>query len=269
MKTATIFISFLILIQLPTFLNGQSYAPPTPIMTKKLLKNFMHAHIAYPEKAIEDKTEGEVIIEFQIDKNGQISNRRIINHVSHEVDASALKLFDLILWKPATSYGIPIESTSEFEISFNLKKYAKYVKSRGYDLIDFKDLKADTSNIIYKLSQLSKTPKPLINEKYSDLGELIFNEMEYPDEAKKLAIKGNVKLSFIIETNGLPSNIYVVETLGGGCCEESIRILQLLKWTPGIKDNIYVRTSYELNINFNPADEHRSKHIPNQSNSGL
>lgn len=269
MKTATIFILILSFLQIPTSLNGQSYSEAKPIMTNKLLKDFMHAHLMYPDKARQSKTEGNVIIEFQIDKNGLITQRSIVEQVSPEINGAALELFDLILWIPATDYGIPIASTGEFKIQYNLKKYNKYVKSRGYDLIDFKDLKADTSNIIYKLSQLTKTPKPLMNEKYSDLGEFIFNEMEYPDEAKKLAIKGNVKLSFIIETNGLPSNIYVVETLGGGCCEESIRILQLLKWIPGIKDNLYVRTSYELNIHFNPADEHRSKHIPNQSNSGI
>lgn len=268
MKTATIFISILILIQLPTFLNGQSYAPPTPIMTKKLLKNFMHAHIVYPEKAIEDKTEGKVIIEFQIDKNGQISNRWIINHVSPEVDASALKLFDLILWKPATSYGIPIESTSEFEISFNLKKYAKYVKSRGYDQIIHKGFLIDSSFVIYKLSQLSKAPQPIIEDKYENLESYIFSQMKYPDDAQKLGIKGSVKLSFVIETNGIPSNIQVIETLGGGCCEESIRILQLIRWIPGISDDQFVRTNYDLSFHFNPS-ENRSRHIPNQSNSGL
>ncbi len=182
--------------------------------------------------------------------------------------SSALRLFDLIIWNPATSYGIPVASTGEFEISYNLKKYAKYIKSRGYDQIIFNDYSIDSSNIINNLQQLTAAPKPIISDQFDGLEDFIYKEMSYPAEAQKLGIKGSVKLSFVIETNGIPSNIQVIETLGGGCCEESIRILQLLKWTPGIKEDLYVRTKYEMIFYFNPADN-RSKHIPNQSNSGL
>jgi TonB family protein len=268
MKTATIFILFLVYLLLPMQADAQSYTAPSPIMTKKLLKDFIHAHIVYPEEAKRAHTEGNVVINFNIDKNGHITDRWVSKHVSPELDHSALQLFDLIIWNPATSYGISIESTSEFEISYNLKKYAKYVKSRGYDQLIYKDFCIDSSNSIYSLKQLTAPPEPIISDKYDGLEDFIYKEMKYPEEAQKLGIKGNVTLSFIIEVNGLPSNIYIEENLGGGCCEESIRILQLLKWTPGVKEDLYVRTKYEMTFYFNPVDN-RSKHIPNQSNSGL
>jgi len=269
MKTATILLSFLIWILLPLHASAQGYKAPGPIMNKKLLKDFIQAHIVYPEKAIASKTEGKVIIKFRIDEKGQIVGRSVVDHVSPEIDSSALHLFDLINWNPATEYGIPIESDGEFEISYSLKKYTKYVKSRGYGQIIHSDFNADTTNKVYRLSQLAIPPTPIISDKYNGLEDFIFNEMKYPDEAQRLGIKGSVKLSFIIEINGIPSNIYVEENLGGGCCEESVRILQLIKWVPGVKEDMYVRTKYELTIHFKPADNSRSKHIPNQSNSGL
>ncbi|MEE4260969.1 MAG: energy transducer TonB [Bacteroidales bacterium] len=267
MKYATIFISFLLLLNLPAI--GQSFTNASPIMTKKLLKDFIHAHLVYPEIAIENKTEGTIEIKFRIDEKGQITKRWIAKHVSPEIDTAALHLFDLILWNPATLYGKAIESQGEFEIPYQLKKYQKYVKSRGFEQIIHEEYPVDSSNTIYWRTQLDALPRPFIPEKYDGLEDFIFNEMNYPEEAQKLGIKGSVKLSFIIEVNGIPSNIYVEETVGGGCCEESIRILQLIKWIPGIKEDTYVRTRYELAIHFNPTDDHRIHHIPNQSNSGF
>jgi TonB family protein len=237
-------------------------------MSKKLLKDFIHAHIMYPEKAQVEKKEGRVTINFKIDKKGQITDREVTKSVSPEVDHAALQLFDLILWQPAKEYGIPVESLGKFEIQYNLKKYAKYVKARGYDQIKFENLKTDTTNNIYHINQLTKPPSPNISKEYGSLENFISNEMKYPEQAQKLGIRGRVKLTFIIELNGIPSNIHVKETLGGGCCEESIRILQLISWIPGIKEDMYVRTKYDLVIHFNPA-ENPTQHIPNQSNTGL
>lgn len=269
MKYAASFISFLVLMHLAVYSIGQSFTDASPVMNKKLLKNFIQAHQVYPEKARENKTEGAVEIKFRIDENGKIMERWVKSQVSSEIDSAALHLFDLILWHPAKAYGIPVESTGVFEISYRLKKYAKYVKSRGYDLIYTEGYESDTSFTIYRLAQLSEAPKPLFSNKYKGLHDFIINEMNYPEEAQRLGIKGSVTLSFIIEANGIPSNIFVEETLGGGCCEESIRILELVKWTPGVKDDLFVRTSYEMTIHFNPEDDRRTRHIPNQSNSGL
>lgn len=268
MKPATIFILIIILNFQFNLLSGQSFTEPTPVMNKKLLKDFLHAHLVYPEGAKENKEEGKVIIKYTIDKTGKVIEREVLKSVSEDIDSAALHLFDLIEWQPALAYGIAIESEGGFEIQYDLKKYAKYVKARGYELIQYTDHNSDNSYQIYDVSQLTKQPIPIITEKYGTLEAFILNEMKYPEEAQRLGIKGKVKLSFIVELNGIPSNIQVIETLGGGCCEESIRILQIIKWIPGIKDNMYVRTNYELVIHFNPADN-PTHHIPSQSNSGL
>ncbi len=66
--------------------DAQSYTSPSPIMTKKLLKDFIHAHLIYPEKAKEKNTEGKVLIHFNMDEDGHIIERWVENHVSPELD---------------------------------------------------------------------------------------------------------------------------------------------------------------------------------------
>jgi len=268
MKPATIFMLILFIGFQSNIVNSQSFTEAAPVMSKKILKDFIHAHLVYPDNAKKNNEEGKVVIKYDIDKTGEIMEREVLKCVSQDIDKAALHLFDLIEWQPALAYGIPVDSEGTFEIQYHLKKYAKCVRTRGYQQIEFTDFETDSSYIVYSVSQLSHPPVPIISEENKNLQEFILNEMKYPEEAQRLGIKGKVKLSFIIELNGIPSNIYVNENLGGGCCEESIRILQLIKWIPGIKDNKYVRTNYELVIHFNPA-ENPTHHIPSQSNSGL
>ncbi len=103
---------------------AQGYESPEPKMTKNVLKKFLNTQFVYPENALKNKEQGVVLIGFTIDEDGKIENRKIISSVSKEVDAAALDLFDLILWKPAYNYGKPIRGEGEFKIKYNAGKNA-------------------------------------------------------------------------------------------------------------------------------------------------
>jgi protein TonB len=126
-----------------------------------------------------------------------------------------------------------------------------------------------SSLTIYTVKELDKAPEALLDSTYKSAQEFITQNLVLPEAALKLNLIGYVKLRFVIEPNGLPSNLMVIEPLGGGCTEEAIRIVQLLKWFPGIKNQEAVRTCYNLSFKFDPADEIKSKVIPNQSNTGI
>ena len=83
-------------------------------------------------------------------------------------------------------------------------------------------------------------------------------EMKYPDQAKEFEISGTVKMNFIIEKDGMASNITIEESVGGGCDNEAIRLLQNLVWTPGIKNDSVVRTksSQEIIFQFGERNYH-------------
>ena len=74
--------------------------------------------------------------------------------------------------------------------------------------------------------------------------------MKYPDQAKEFEISGTVKLSFIIETNGKASNIVIENSVGGGCDNEAVRLMQNLLWIPGVKDGKLVRVKTTQDITF-------------------
>ena len=248
---------------------GQGYEPPKTQMTQILLKEFIRTHLVYPQTAINTKKEGVVEITFNIDKEGDVTDAIVTKTVSPDIDSSAIRLFRLILWNPAKNYGLPVNSENTFKIKYNIKKYKSWVKRRGYDSIPLPFRPISPSLKIYSIKELDKVPAPTLPENYSSLQDFIINQLQMPEDAVKLHLTGKVKVRFVIEVNGLPSNIIVIEPLGGGCSEEAVRVVQMIRWTPGIKDGEAVRTSYNLSFTFRPPGELRDKNIPNQSNSGL
>lgn len=262
-------VILVLLMSIFSFLNGQGFQAPQTRMPNSLIKDFLQMHMEYPTKARTNNEQGVVIINFKIDKDGTISEKKLTKQVSELVDSAAIDLFDLILWEPATYLGKTIDGENEFKIKYNIKRYEGLVKKRGYDEIPFPYTPASNSLKIYTVKELDIAPEPIFDSTYKTPQEFIVQNLVLPDAALKLNLTGKVKLRFIIEANGLPSNIMIIEPLGGGCTEEAIRLVQMIKWMPGIKQNEAVRTCYNLSFKFDPADEIKNKHIPNQSNSGI
>ncbi len=267
MKHSRFIISTLLLCGLFTFSFAQN-TEPKPVSGNKVFKNFIKTHMDYPEKDLQNKTQGTVKIMFYTDKLGNVINYHLVQKVSPEIDSSAISIFKLILWDPATKDGKAILGKSEFELKYNPKAFLKLAKRRGYKHIIIPHTPIDNSGIIYTLKQTEKPPKAIFNAQYTSISDYIYSRISYPEAASKLGLTGDVELMFVIETNGLPSNIVVKKHLGGGCTEEAIGIIESIKWHPGIIDNKAVRTSYNLTIYFKKG-ESKDGHIPNQQGSGI
>jgi TonB family protein len=82
--------------------------------------------------------------------------------------------------------------------------------------------------------------------------KFLSENIQYPAEAKKQKIEGNVVLQFVINKDG---SIKDVENLKPEIhpllVEEAIRVVKLMpKWKPGLKDNKVAKVKYALPIRF-------------------
>jgi len=258
----------IILISAFSLLVVSQNTEPKPIMGNKILKEFIKIHIDYPDNDLQQKIQGTVSIHFIVDNKGNVLTYEVVNSISNSIDSACISIFKLILWNPATSLGKPVTGKSEFAIKYNIKNFNKISKRRGYKHIIPPFTPIDSSGRLYSLKQLDTLPKAILPPDVKSLTKYIYTNLVYPDPAAKLALSGKVELSFIIETNGLPSNIIPLKYLGGGCTEEAIRIAQSIIWNPGILNQKAVRTEFILSIDFQ-KDENRDRHIPNQQGSGI
>lgn len=243
-------------------LFGQEIIPPQCYGGSRLTREFIEEEMIYPAKALESKTEGTVILSFLVLPDGSVEDLHVLQRVSPELDREAIRIFRKILWYPATELGKPVSYRRELEIKFKIKKYMNFIKSKGPEYFVNPYEPVDSSNSIYRRKDLDQLPKPFFSILDNDFQTFLSNNLEYPEAAFKQNISGTVELRFIIETNGRVSNIQVEKYVGGGCTEEAIRVLKLIKWCPGIKDKLAVRTSMPLQITFDIAKRSVGGAIP-------
>lgn len=247
---------------LPSLLSAQSITLPQCISGKRLLKEFIKEEMVYPSKAIRENQEGIVEVSFIVYKDGSTSNYKTSQSVSDEVDAEAIRICKKIIWHPATDLSRPLDYKHKFEIKFDIKKYEKLVKSRGYDEIVYPYLPIDSSFKVYQLVELDQAPKPIFTDKQTNFNTFIASNLKYPETAFKQNVSGKVKLEFVAEPSGRISNIVVKQALGGGCTEEAIRVVKLMEWYPGLKNNTAVRTWMCIEITFDMAKNSVGGSIP-------
>ncbi len=79
----------------------------------------------------------------------------------------------------------------------------------------------------------------------------IYQNIKYPEEARKKSIEGMVIISFVVEKDGAISHVQIVREIGGGCGEEAQRVVATMpKWIPGKQKGQPVRTQLNLPIKF-------------------
>lgn len=89
-------------------------------------------------------------------------------------------------------------------------------------------------------------------EMYTYLAENI----SYPELAREENVQGTVYAQFVVEKDGLISNVDVLRGIGSGCDIETKRvILNMPKWEPGEQRGKKVRVKYTLPVRFKLADE--------------
>jgi protein TonB len=81
--------------------------------------------------------------------------------------------------------------------------------------------------------------------------KFLADHLKYPEMAKSANIQGTVFIAFVVEKDGRMSDIKVVRGIGGGCDEESVRVLKMMpKWKPGKQREQPVRVSFGIPIQF-------------------
>jgi len=246
----------------PASIAAQDILLPQNYGGKRLLKEFIKEEMVYPEKAIEKGFEGEVEISFLINADGSTTDYKVSKSVSEELDMEALRICRKVLWYPATDIGLPIPYVYQVAIKFNIKKYQKLVKNRGYNQIEYPFKPIDISGKIYQFVDVDKTAKPVYPGSDISFASFVSNNLEYPEAAFKQNVSGAVKLKFVVEPSGRISNIVVDKALGGGCTEEAIRVVQLIRWNPAIFNENAVRSWMCLEITFDIAKKSVGGSVP-------
>jgi protein TonB len=75
--------------------------------------------------------------------------------------------------------------------------------------------------------------------------------LTYPEIAKRAGVEGKVILSFVVDKNGDVSDIKVLKSIGAGCDEEAVRVINSMPlWSPGKQNGKPVLTRVIIPVVF-------------------
>ena len=80
--------------------------------------------------------------------------------------------------------------------------------------------------------------------------ESIYNNLTYPDEARRAGIEGRVSVQFTVGTDGQVSDAQVLRGIGGGADEEALNAIQSTEWIPGEQRGQVVPVRFVYTVQF-------------------
>jgi protein TonB len=77
--------------------------------------------------------------------------------------------------------------------------------------------------------------------------KFINDHIVYPPNAKRNRIQGECIIHLVIEADGRTSNLSVVKNISGGCGDEALRVIKMLKFkAPGYRFDTNIGVYYKL-----------------------
>ncbi|MFA5849425.1 MAG: TonB family protein [Bacteroidales bacterium] len=100
--------------QAPSFLRGDQ---------RQFLDKWVYDYIKYPQSAMNSGIQGRVIVEFIVEKSGEVSSVEVVKSVDDALDAEAVKVVKASpRWKPGIKGGVPVRVKISVPIEFKLKR---------------------------------------------------------------------------------------------------------------------------------------------------
>lgn len=101
--------------QRPMFLNSVDIAP--------FMEKWVYPNLKYPAGAVRDGIQGRVMIDFIIDKDGKVTDARVVRGVDPELDEEALRVISASpKWKPGRMNGQKVRTSVTVPVEFRLRK---------------------------------------------------------------------------------------------------------------------------------------------------
>ncbi|WP_236975202.1 TonB family protein [Membranihabitans maritimus] len=235
---------------------------------KKMLE-FLYDNIQYPKAAKEYGIEGNVVVSFVVEKDGSLTNNKILRDVGGGLGEESLRVVELMnsmdqKWTPGVQRGKKVRVQFILPIKFELSKEDKEISNDEKGIAS----NAYTGEVFKVVEEMPRFPgcediegtardkKGCADKK---MLEFIYKNIKYPALAKENGVEGNIVASFIVEKDGSITDPKIMRDVGAGLGEESIRVIKMMnkldkRWTPGKQRGQNVRVQFILPVRFELKD---------------
>ena len=249
--------------QMPSFKGGDA-----------ALMEWLSRNIKYPVMAEENGIQGRVVATFVVERDGSITNVKIVKSVESSLDKEAVRvLMSMPKWIPGKQSGQDVRVRYTVPVTFRLVEE----KKTGRDSLVVNELvvpavpeggaEAKMYDVVEQMPMFGggkiktqvhnpKTGKTkIVKEVFpsGDRGLMMYlsKTVKYPAEAEENGIQGRVICSFVVNTDGSISDIRALKSVDPSLDREAVRVLKSMpKWIPGRQKGKPVRVKYTFPVTF-------------------
>jgi len=187
-------------------------------------------HTVYPKQAYDSNIQGTVYLNFIIEKDGSISNIKVLKGVQggSSLDSESVKVASSMPnWTPGMQNGHPVRVQQTIPVNFKLMEDTDALE--GYGNVQV---------------------KPLFP---GNIKDWIGDHNGYPEIEISTTKQDTTYVSFIVERDGNISHVHVFGVTSRHLNRIALKLFSSMpKWTPGKKDGKTVRVLCTLPIQFDP-----------------
>ena len=215
-------------------------------------------HLNYPKEAKEQGVEGTVYVQFVVDKNGDVTNVKIVRGADPLLDKEALRVVESSpKWMPGKQRGDEVNVSFVFPMKFSLQETEKTKPKEK--VIPAKKIKQDEpvakreipeEEIFFIVEEMPKFPYDSL-ESFDAFRNYVMDHLNYPKEAKEKGIEGKVYVQFVVDKNRDVKNVEIVREAGTLLDAEAIRVVKSSpQWKPGKQRGQEVNVAFTFPIMF-------------------
>ena len=152
MKTSLFFAAGMLVAAIATGQNQELIAievnsPAFKGDAPKSINDYLQKHVEFPSESYQWRFQGTEVVQFVVTTQGKLSDYKVINSVSPEIDNEVIRLLELTngMWTPGTINGEPVAMEKEVSLVFQLSPTSDFVEmaklnmKKGNELLFLKD----------------------------------------------------------------------------------------------------------------------------------
>jgi TonB family protein len=242
--------------------------------------DFLINNLNYPIARLKSDTRVEipVVVIFNVEDDGSISNVRVKDPVHPDLDKEAISVVQKMpRWKPAMSNGRLVRSKFHVTIMFPNIPYPEpnYQSDSLVTTLGLVRCNVDSTSSKKEMGSKSDSnydddddmimgmiveQKPVFPGGQKALMEFLKSNLVYPKAARDSSIQGRVMVKFTVEKDGSITDVEVVRGVHPALDEEAVRVVSMMpKWKPGTQMGDTVRTKFTLPVFFKINQEESKK----------
>ena len=205
------------------------------------LMKYLQKEIKYPKEAQEQGVQGRVIVQFVVNKDGSITEAKVVKSVHPLLDAEALRVMGTMPnWTPGKQKGKPVRVRFTLPVTFRLSGDAPKQATEA------KQPEATDDKIFQVVEDQPEFPGGM-----EALMKHLSKEIKYPKEAQDKGTQGRVIVQFVVRKDGSITDAKIMKPVDPLLDAEALRVVsEMPNWIPGKQRGEAVNVRFTLPVMF-------------------